>query len=272
MKSLVFIKAHYISDVLAEEYYKIKRSGVDCFVLFDNKDGKYPMPKNYELTTIEPLGDDIPVLLTDFELYEKLELPGYYDERDCLNFPKFLWYNSDYPIYIVLKLFPDYDFYWQTEYDVYCNGDSYEQFFNKYKDDSTDFLAVRMSKSNADWWAIDKTDWVWNKGIIRGACILPLVRVSKRAAEFLYTRRIEHGKLYEQLKENENVRWVYCEAFVSTELGNHKTYTTGEILGQNINDIGCIDLTNLQKDNLLYHPVKCEKKALNEYGYIMFLP
>ena len=113
MKTLAFLKTHKITQDVVSEFLKIKRTNVDAMILYDNKLHAYHSDNDSAITQIEAFGEKLPVILTDMDLYEELNLPGYYDYRDGSDFNRFMWYNSDYPIYIVQHLFPDYDYYWQ---------------------------------------------------------------------------------------------------------------------------------------------------------------
>lgn len=257
MRTLAFLKTHKINSGIIDEFCKLKSSGVDALLVIDNKDKFYPDSGIVEYVFY---GRKIKCLLTDFECYEECNLPGYYDNKDNLNYNRFMWYNSDYPMYAVYKYFPDYDYYWQIEYDVFCNGKNYKPFFGKYRHDNADLIVTRFNKAAKAWWATEKTDWIWNDEIIKCCCILPVLRISNRALLYLYNKRIEHGKIYKQNISNENVRWLYCEIFTATEIANNPNFTAKELVNQYISDKPVINLAEnrifLKQDNKLYHPVR----------------
>ena len=259
MKTFAFIKAHKITLGLIDEYLKIKASGIDSIILLDNKNEEYDVKDNC-LQDINYYGVDVPCYFMNFEIYQKHKFPGYYDEKDGDNFNHFMWYNADYPIYLVANLFPDYDYYWQIEYDVYCNGKSYKTFFDEYENNKSDLLICRYGIASNQWWPTEKTDWVWSKDIRKCCCILPIMRLSRSAANYLYEKRLEHGEIYKKQMDSEDARWIFCEIFVATEITNSKLFKGAPILNQVITDRPIINLAEtrlyLMPDNKLYHPVK----------------
>ena len=260
MKSLAFIKTHKIDNSIVDEYLKIKKSNVDVIVVLDNKDKKISNTSE-NIVTLQFGGISFTTLLIDFETFMKYNLPGYYHNEPILfNYNTFMWYNCDYPLYIVQQFFFFFYYYWQIEYDVYYNGESYSDFFEQYETNTADLLVCRLGYANEDWWAIEKTNWIWGDSIKKGCCILPVCRLSSRCCQYLYNRRLEHGKIYKNYENDLNSGWTYCEIFVATEVLNNKEFTAGAITNQYITDSPILNLFKdrifLKPDNKLYHPVK----------------
>ncbi|MBQ4114420.1 hypothetical protein IJD34_03360 [bacterium] len=259
MKTLAFLKAHEINPGLVDEYLKLRASDVDVIIVFDNKNNTFPKSEN-PICKINVYGIDIDFLLTDFDIYEKYNLPGFYDDKEGNDFNRFMWYNADYPLYLVKTILPNYDYYWQIEYDVYCNGTSYQPFFDIYNNNKNDLLIVRYTNALNDWWATEKTDWIWDESIQRHCCILPITRLSNSAIDYLYSKRLEHAEIYKNKINDENARWVFCELFLATEIANNKNLSAERIINQRITDSPVINLAKerlyLRQDNKLYHPVK----------------
>jgi len=86
------------------------------------------------------------------------------------------------------------------------------------------------------------------------------LRISRQALDYLYNRRLELGEAYKKRIEEDDVRWIFCELFVATELGNNKKFNIAPILNQYITDRPIINLAEtrlyLKPDSKLYHPVK----------------
>ena len=85
-----------------------------------------------------------------------------------------------------------------------------------------------------------------------------VVRLSARAIDFLYKKRLEHFKPFTN-SSVPNKKWIFCEIFVPTEL------TNGGFICENLNEPHVLFFPNiylndkrifLKPDNLLYHPVK----------------
>ena len=223
MKSLAFFKTHFIEDSVISEYIKLNSSNdIETILFIDNHTGFIKNKSDVPIKNINFNGKDINCFLFDLNIFKSMNLPYYTDITDNEDLGKAIWYNSDYPAYIVKKYFPGYDYYWSIEYDVFCNGKSYSEFFNNYTQNESDLIVSDYrSFKNSDevWYWNDKSEWIY-KNIEKFGSFFPVFRLSSNAIDYLYKRRQEHAAEFEKVKYNPNNRWVFCESFVPTELSN----------------------------------------------------
>jgi len=260
MKDLVVFRCHYIDDSIISEFKKLSDSVSDCILLFDNHNKIIDSDNKENLITLKTPEGNFNVFLIDEQILEEFNLPYYTDDPNNTDFGKVMWYNSDYPQYIVRKYFPKYDYYWLIECDVFCNGKSYKPFFKKYKHNKSDLIIkdYRPIHSDSDWWWQYKTEWCYNNTPLYGS-LFPVVRISGDAIDFLYKKRLEQADLFNKVKENTDNRWIFCELFIATELTNNNFKC------QDLDEpfIRYLPVYNLNKERIfekpdfrLYHPVK----------------
>ena len=264
MKNLVFMKTHYIDDSVISEYKKLDKISSDKYdtILFiDNHTNFLNTKDNLPLKNITIDGVSIDCFVFNETVFQSCELPYYTDNPNNRDVGKIMWYNSDYPLYIIRKFLPDYDYYWSIEADVFCNGNSYEPFFKKYESDDSDLIIqdYRCFKdSDENWYWNPFSDWIY-EGQTKYGSLFPVARLSGKAADFLYNRRKEHAKIFEEKSILPSSRWIFCESFVATELSNNgfKCKNLGE------DKLRYQPVYNLNKERIfenpdfkLYHPVK----------------
>ena len=171
-----------------------------------------------------------------------------------------MWYCCDYPFYIMQKYYPDYDYYWQIESDVYCNGENYTPFFIRFKNDSSDLLltnCIKIDNFKLPNGQKQSDEWIYTSPQ-RGVGMFMVVRMSNRAVSLCYRRRLEHAELFEKVKNNTANKWVYCEYFCATECLN-QGYTCDSVKESNLRFLPEYDIEKdipNQYDNRLYHPIK----------------
>ncbi|MBQ6976544.1 MAG: hypothetical protein IJQ16_08360 [Selenomonadaceae bacterium] len=176
-----------------------------------------------------------------------------------------MWYNCDYRFYYVRKFFPDYDYYWQIEYDVFCNAKTYEGFLKKFSDNRADLLVNRFGDEikNGTWCWTHGVDWIYNDQKIYKS-IFPAVRLSAQAVDFLYKRRLEHAKIFNE--DGGKNKWTFCEAYTPTELMNNGF--SCENLDEEHVKVRNLYLNDnrffLTPDDKLYHAVKPVKKEIDK--------
>ena len=124
-----------------------------------------------------------------------------------------IWWNTDYPHYLFLDRYPDYDYYVFCEYDTVVNGHG-------------DDLLAAVAAAGADFVALPtrtaKADWMWTRYHIRTygydaiAGSLNCVSIfSRRALEVLRDRRIEMSR---QAEAGQVPFWPLNEVFLATEV------------------------------------------------------
>ena len=261
-KTLVYMRTHVIDKGVISEFLKLKNTcGYDCILLIDNhKELFVPKSEKKYICEKEFFGHKIKCFFTDDILYkDHFNLPYYSEQNDNKDFAKMMWYCADYVFYAVRKFFPDYERYWQFEYDVYCNGDSYKPFLNEYDVKDEELIIARLencAEMDECFWA-DKADWVYASNITKYSSFFPIVRISGKAIDFLYNKRLEHLNKFDP--HNALDRWIFCEIFVPTELLNAGFKATS-IDNQPMRFVPNYDLNEDRifenPDNKIYHPVR----------------
>jgi len=174
--------------------------------------------------------------------------------------PKCGWRCGDYAYYVAREAFPDYDFYWLTEPDVWVNTAELADVMAEFAASTADFLASRLRPAHAGW------DWhrtMANRYAQVYGCIFPITRLSARAIDHAHAaRRAARQRPSEQVFAS----WPNDEVFVATELMNHNfacadlndvrpgTYTEHSLRTGLPHDRE--DLLSAPPDGLIYHPVR----------------
>lgn len=263
-KTVLILVTHVINEAVISEYKKMKNTPyVDAFLAINNHECKIPYEHRLECHVF--YGVKVDCFFFDEKLHEDMRLPYYPYNDDLENFGKVVVYNSDNHFYYFKKYLPDYEYYWRIENDVYCNGSSYFKFLSRFKNNQDDLIIskLRLERKNGLWFWSEKMEWIYDCVDIYGS-LFPVVRLSNRALDFLYKKRLEYSVRYDIAKASKN-RWPYCELFVPTELTNN---------GFSCSDLGepYIFWNNIwylnnkrffeERDNHLYHPVKTFDKDL----------
>lgn len=211
----------------------------------------------------EVYGVSVHYLLTYEETYNRFNLPYYSFLGFPESFSKMLWYNSDYPLYIVRKRYPEYSFYWLIENDVYYNASDYSLFLDEYLFSKNE-LMWNFGKSSGRWYWDNFADWIYQWSD-RYRCLFAIIRLSGKAIDYLYSRRLSIGDKFKEFVQsgNKDKRYPFCELFVPSELMLYNYQC--ECLHMHNHKVGyCPETTAdfyTQKrfehfDNTLYHPIK----------------
>ena len=271
-KTLAFISTHVINRAVISEYVKLSKvQNCDCILAIDNTSLNYLIKER--ITEKEFYGTTVRCFFFDKTVHNELDLPWFSENRETDKFQEIMWYNCDYRFYYVKKYYPNYDYYWQFEYDIFCNGTSYQAFFDKYSNHQKDLLILNFRKEqvNGNWYWSKNMAWQYGISQIYGS-LFPIVRLSGTAVDYLYKQRIAQKDIYKSIKNKKHACWPYCELFVPTELA-----TSGfTVFGMEEKQISWNQEYDLNEDrlfehpdDLLYHPVKGqflerEKKLKNE--------
>ena len=264
-KTLLFIATHIINEHVINEYSKLEKTGgYDCLLVIDNANLK--MPFISRICKKKFYGKTVNCFFTDEKVHKKLKLPYMTFKEQYSKYSTVVWFNCDYRFYYVRKYFPNYEYYWQFEYDVYCNDSTYKPFLDKYIDRNEDLLSAMLfpTSKDTDWWWVKDIDWVYDDKTSLHGCFIPVCRMSGSAADFLYNKRLEHAALYNSIK-HEDKQWVECELFVSTELMNNN-FSCSKIDEKNVISEEFIIKDNPifeKPDGMLYHPVKSKNAYFN---------
>lgn len=258
-KTLAFISTHIINQAVISEYIKLSKvKNCKCILAIDNTN--LNILSNSPVTEKEFYGTKVTCFIFDKTIHNELHLPWYIQDQETDNFSKIMWYNCDYRFYYVKKFLPDFDYYWQFEYDIFCNGPSYQTFFDKYSPQTQDLLILNFRKEQIDgsWWWSKNTGWLYKYSPVYGS-LFPIVRLTSAAIDYLYNQRIKQKQLYQNIKDAKTNNWPFCELFVPTELVNHG-FTVFRLEEPQITWDKEYDLNENRlfehPDNLLYHPVK----------------
>ena len=261
MRTLIFFSTHKINEAILSEYKKWQNiEGYDVILNLDNTNQKFSSDTDNPIQYLEFYGKKYKCFLFDENVHKSLNLPNYVCYKDK-SFSGVQWSNGDYRFYYVRKYFPNYDYYWQTEYDIFCNGQSYKPFLDSFIENKSDLIIQEKFPHShepiEEWFWYDKTDWVY-KDLIKYRSFFPIVRLSAAAIDFLFKRRMEHGELYSKIEDKTLNRWIHCELFTPTELINNgfSCHYINEYLFINPEiDLNANRLFE-HPDNRLYHPVK----------------
>ena len=179
-----------------------------------------------------------------------------------ITFPKFsnaIWYNADYPVYLVKRIIPDYDYYWHLEYDIYCKEQDYSKFFEKYSENDSDFIVPLVRVAEKEWEHQDFSEWIYPASMTRYASFFPIARWSSNFVDFAMNKRIEHGQKYlAAANKKPDVRWLFCEYFAIMEAiynGFKVTSIDDEKLRFD-NEYSMGEIYGSPGSAILYHPVK----------------
>lgn len=275
MKTLIVMATHFIDEAVISEYRKMKNTpNVDAVLTIDNTNLKIDFQSRVEDKNF--LDTNCKCFFFDSSLNDEMNLP-HFIENGKQNFGKTTLHHGDNRFYYLRKFFPDYDYYWLIEYDVFCNAETYAGFLEKFKDNRADLLiqALQMGEKNSiDYYK--GMDWIYGDAEKIYAGLFAVVRLSARAINFLYNRRLEQKEIF-QNSSVLNKRWTYCEIFVPTELMNGG-FTCENLNEERVKFAPQIYLNDerifLKPDNHLYHPVKSVNseisKLKNQYDNLFF--
>lgn len=241
--TIVFIKTHLINKQIINEYLKISQYKYPTYLFIDNRNNILNNSGLYCIHNIYQ--NDIKCITTNIKTFDNLNLPHYVMSGFDTDYGRVLWYNIDYPLYIMRKLFPNIEYFWQFEYDVYYNSTDYIAFFENLDKNENELIMTGLRQCNNNWVWGKNVDWIY-KDIHKYSTFGPILRISKKAIDFLYKKRLEQKGIFDSLLEEYGPQddrwWTHCELFIGTELMN--------------NGFNCI---NLHAPEVIYHPKEHEK-------------
>ena len=257
-KNLLFISTHKIKESVISEYNKLTASGnYDCLLLIDNTN--LHLPFQSRICQKEFFGKKVNCFIFDNKLHEELNLPYITYNKLNSTFSEVMWYNADYRFYYIKNFLPNYDYYWQFDYDIFCNDKSYEKFLNKFNKAENDLLitSFRQETKNSEWFWTNHIDWIYDDMVSIYGSFFPICRLKNKTIDFLYHRRLEQAEIFKKSRDKDK-RWLNCEIFVPTELMNNN-FLCGNIDEPNVT-LDEIDLNEIRvfenPDGAMYHPIK----------------
>ena len=156
---------------------------------------------------------DNPQMETHFRTEHHLIVgPDYLERNGLANFKRVGWQCGDYVGYVGCDHFPDYDFYWIVDSDLYLNI-ALDEFVARADHLAHDLLAADFREADEKW-SWHKTMSTHNSRVYRA--IYCLLRLSHPAVSYLKEKRSRYrpevkGDNYEDFFAND-------EAFTATEL------------------------------------------------------
>ncbi|WP_162630600.1 hypothetical protein [Paracoccus endophyticus] len=252
MRELIIIRTHFYCEA-TERLYNYLKSTSDRDVAFicDETNGAVEVGTGkLKISISEKSSKDM-----------KLHVPQ-----------KFGWLCGDYSLYAASHLLGAYDRYWLIESDVRIGLDSSAEFFDRFNDESIDFLAFHMFKA--------KQDWFWHSPMCYFepdvyACLFPVVGISKRAVRFAYQARKEMSETFEDIVPPDEIRrWPNDESFLMSTLMangfNCKSLDAGSVKYRT-NDSFNVGLPKSEKkiseqapSGLFYHPVHSKVRFVSK--------
>ncbi len=163
-KNLITFKSHVDNKIFRSNLNSIldqtkNLKNFDFLVLLDTTNQKF---KNIDTPTLE------------FNKETKICGRSNYD----------FWYRADIPLIYAYERFPNYNFYYQIEYD--CHSGEWTKFFELLDNDYSDFISswVKDTAKEPSWGWWTKQNLNVSEGKLVG-CYFPIIRVSKQACNIL---------------------------------------------------------------------------------------
>ncbi|KFL90202.1 hypothetical protein AmDm5_1058 [Acetobacter malorum] len=179
-----------------------------------------------------------------------------------------LWHNGDYPLYKLLKEFPNSTHYIMIENDVLVNFDL-DVLISKIKTENIDLIVHNLEPSTPEWGGHDSIKDFFKKPM---KCLFPFIAISRRAVQDMLLTRQMHAEL---ISQNNDMSWPYCEGFIPStisELKDAKIKKLSDFCTTKYYDfIGCHHYLD-SKINIIgsiAHPVRGKsfvQRRIDEYG------
>jgi hypothetical protein len=145
----------------------------------------------------------------DTDCFEKISHNDDFTSLGLPNFPpgRVLWYNADYPLYILRRWFPQAAYFAMVEYDVAVNIDFYDLLRTAQRN-SIDLLAHSTVYASRSWNWYPTVAPYFDRPM---SALLSTMIISARAIDALYARRLSlsTGRTIENHSD-----WPFCEGFI----------------------------------------------------------
>ncbi|CAI9122395.1 galactose-binding domain-containing protein [Brytella acorum] len=209
--------------------------------------------------------------ILDVSPFEKISHRKDFSHFGLPSFPpdKVLWYNADYPMYVLAEEFPNSSHILMIENDVTVNIDL-DSVFEAMEIEGIDFLAHKVEPSN--------NAWLWHHTLEPHfaephKCLLMVLGLSRRAIDVLLTERLRIARDW-RVDASTQV-WPYCEGFVASALMERDDIKTVDISRfadtRYYNFDGAIhpSSSEARRSGSICHPVVCSsflKRRLDRDG------
>lgn len=257
-KSMLLLRTHYFDTDMTEACERLaKNAGMPFAVIADETRGKVDVPGTLRKLTIDA------GVLAELGLLV------------CINWG---WRCGDYFLAWAEQNFPDVDYFWMTEPDVYLRFDDIREFFKLF-DHAHNVDLIAPAYGNAP------DSWAWHSSVKQSEgqhikmCLFPLVRVSSRLIRHVHEKRIADKTRFPEDKWKDagvlkRSDWPNDEAIVSNAAAD------AGFTGKNLNEFGPlydsktfsfglpISLKFLNKENQnqnrVFHPVLAGDRYVNK--------
>jgi len=136
-KKVILLATHVISRSIISQYHTLKKSlakQTDLFLLLEDIDIKIQFPEDIQVYTFSI--DTLKEL--KYKPIAETIIPG----------------SNHFPVLQFYRDFPDYDYYWNIEYDVHFHG-NWRIFFNAFEAIDADFVSAHIE------YFCQRPDWCW---------------------------------------------------------------------------------------------------------------
>jgi hypothetical protein len=194
-RNAVIFRTHFWDDFAERQFERLQphTAGCDVFILVDETAGPVAIPHENVVSVTE-----------SSLLALGLARAGQ---------GNLLWFNGDYPLYAFHSQHPDYDSYFQLEYDVALNTDI-APLLARMRAAKVDFIGLTKGEPAQQWPFLESCAGLYDTDTLRHELIC-LSAFSGPALAYLFGRRLEHARLR---ATGILTAWPMCEAFIATEL------------------------------------------------------
>lgn len=201
---VIAVRTHVWNDAVnkvAEEVTKVfhdRRFSV--VILVDETHGKLNIPTNFQVISHT----------SDFSDFGLPEVPN----------NRSLWWNADYPMYILQQAFPQHKFYLMIENDVAVTK-GLDKLITSYVDEDIDFIGEDIKKFTGYSGIQKRSTAKWTTHELWRSYIQILGLSNKAITELLLQRENIKNTIFD---ETENT-WPYCEIYIASALIGNPTTT-----------------------------------------------
>ena len=257
-KQVILLSTHLLNQFVITQYNRLQETIADDFDLF--------LLIEYDDSLVIP--DSIKYYPFDVDTLNNL----HYDPIEETIVPG----SNHFQVFQFYKDYPQYDYYWNIEYDVYFNGE-WKTLFDAYKFIDSDFISSHLERfhqtPNWTWWkslqlkTIDIPEYQYVKSFN------PIYRISSKAMAVIDKTLLEGNSGHHEVliptvlnylgyKIND---WGGIGEFVLSGFENSFYYTDSSVnnlfyMGSSMRFrpvFNLKEIENMISDNLLYHPIKC---------------
>jgi hypothetical protein len=156
--------------------------------------------------------------------FQKISHTNDFSSLGLPNFPtgQVLWYNADYPLYVLRLAFPNALSFAMIEFDVAVNVDL-AAIMQQAITENTDLIAYALPDPPV-WWTW--REWTGTHFANPVRLLLPVLILSGRAIDTLFARRLElAGRKWPETPAD----WPYCEVFIPSVVAETPGFSIGDI-------------------------------------------